>query len=143
MMGAGLAGRVFLALSLVVWAVAAPALAEPGRGKASARRGAGVGAARRVRQPPPRRPPPQPAAPAASGETEAIRDVAAPAAQAAGTRVSKPRVYTFGGLDVEGKLKAPQLLYFRSRMRQELDTSNSESRSFLKELERTADEKGL
>ncbi len=68
-----------------------------------------------------------------------------PASAAAGgrARASKPRVYTFGGLDVEGKLKAPQLLYFRSRMRQELDTSNSESRSFLKELERTADEKGL
>ena len=67
-----------------------------------------------------------------------VPEAAAPAA-----RSSKPRVYTFGGLDVEGKLKAPQLLYFRSRMRQELDTSTSETRSFLKELEKSADEKGL
>lgn len=55
----------------------------------------------------------------------------------------KARVHTFSGLDVEGKLKTPQLLYFRSRVKQELDTSTSEKRSFLKELEATADDKGL
>ncbi len=55
----------------------------------------------------------------------------------------KARVYTFTGLDVEGKLKTPQLLYFRSRVKQELDTSTSEKRSFLKELEATTDDKGL
>jgi hypothetical protein len=66
-----------------------------------------------------------------------------PAASAGGARPSKPRVYTFGGLDLEGKLKTPQLLYFRSRMRQELDTSGPQKRSFLKELEKTADDKGL
>jgi len=55
----------------------------------------------------------------------------------------KPRVYTFSGLDVNGNLKAPQLLFFRGRVKQELDTSNPEKRSFLKELERTADAEGL
>jgi hypothetical protein len=67
----------------------------------------------------------------------------APAASAGAPRPGKPRVYTFGGLDLEGKLKTPQLLYFRSRMRQELDTSGPQKRSFLKELEKTADDKGL
>jgi len=56
---------------------------------------------------------------------------------------AKARVYTFSGLDVNGNLKAPQLLFFRGRLQQELDTSNPEKRSFLKELERTADAKGL
>jgi hypothetical protein len=56
---------------------------------------------------------------------------------------AKARVYTFSGLDVNGNLKAPQLLFFRGRVKQELDTSNPEKRSFLKELERTADAKGL
>jgi hypothetical protein len=56
---------------------------------------------------------------------------------------AKPRVYTFGGLDVTGNLKAPQMLFFRGRVQQELDTSSPEKRSFLKELERTADAKGL
>jgi hypothetical protein len=55
----------------------------------------------------------------------------------------KPRVYTFGGLDVEGKLKTPSLLFFRARVKQELDTSTPEKRSFLKELEKSADDKGL
>ncbi|HEY0715272.1 MAG TPA: hypothetical protein VGF45_21510 [Polyangia bacterium] len=59
------------------------------------------------------------------------------------TSPPKPRVYTFGGLDVNGNLKAPQLLFFRGRVKQELDTSSPEKRSFLKELEKTADAKGL
>jgi hypothetical protein len=116
------------------------------KGRGAARKAA---PAKRVRSSPPRRPEPAPARP----ETESATTETAPASQpvvqvdgapAAGTpRATKPRVYTFGGLDVEGKLKAPQLLYFRSRMRQELDTSSAERRSFLKELEKTADEKGL
>jgi hypothetical protein len=55
----------------------------------------------------------------------------------------KPRVYTFSGMDVNGNMKAPQLLFFRGRVKQELDTSSPEKRSFLKELEKTADAKGL
>jgi hypothetical protein len=66
----------------------------------------------------------------------------APAATAPGNP-AKARVYTFGGLDVTGNLKAPQMLFFRGRVQQELDTSSPEKRSFLKELEKTADAKGL
>jgi hypothetical protein len=44
---------------------------------------------------------------------------------------------------VTGNLKAPQMLFFRGRVQQELDTSSPEKRSFLKELEKTADAKGL
>jgi hypothetical protein len=69
----------------------------------------------------------------------------APAATATASAGSpaKARVYTFGGLDVTGNLKAPQMLFFRGRVQQELDTSSPEKRSFLKELEKTADAKGL
>jgi hypothetical protein len=52
-------------------------------------------------------------------------------------------VYTFSGLDVEGKLKTPQLLYFLNRVKTELDTTGHEKRSFLKELEQSSDDKGL
>lgn len=55
----------------------------------------------------------------------------------------KSRVHTFSGLDVEGKLKTPQLLFFRSRVKQELDTSTPEKRSFFKELEKSAADQGL
>jgi hypothetical protein len=70
-------------------------------------------------------------------------DTGAADASARGPSPRKPRVYTFSGLDVEGKLKTPQLLYFRSRVKQELDTSTPEKRSFMKELEASAGEPGL
>ena len=94
----------------------------------------------------PRRPPPA-AAPvtaaprgvdSATQENESSK-VPAPRATVPG----KPRVYTFGGMDVNGTLKAPQMLFFRGRVKQELDTSNPEKRSFLGELEKTADADGL
>jgi hypothetical protein len=130
-----------LALALLSGLAAGPADAQPRR-RAGARKAT---AAKRVRPAPPPAPARQ-ADPARAEESAAAPETVAPSdpAPAASTaKASKPRVYTFGGLDVEGKLKAPQLLYFRSRMRQELETSSDERRSFLKELEKTADEKGL
>jgi hypothetical protein len=58
-------------------------------------------------------------------------------------KAPKARVHTFSGLDVEGKLKTPQLLYFLNRVKLELDTTGREKRSFLKELEQSSDDKGL
>jgi hypothetical protein len=46
-------------------------------------------------------------------------------------------------MDVEGKLKTPQLLYFLNRVKLELDMSAPDTRSFMKELERSADDKNL
>jgi hypothetical protein len=122
--------------------VGASAQAAPKRGKQGKR-----SAARKARVAV------EPAAPARNNDADAPADTReptaaeasapAPAASAGAPRPGKPRVYTFGGLDLEGKLKTPQLLYFRSRMRQELDTSGPQKRSFLKELEKTADDKGL
>jgi hypothetical protein len=81
------------------------------------------------------------AAPTSAAGTEPPAGEAAPRTSAPAP--PKARVYSFSGLDVNGNLKAPQLLFFRGRVKQELDTSNPEKRSFLKELERTADAKGL
>jgi hypothetical protein len=64
-----------------------------------------------------------------------------PAAQA--PKQPKVKVYTFGGLDVEGKLKTPQLLYFLNRIKAEFDTSAPGKRTFMKELERSADDTSL
>jgi hypothetical protein len=58
-------------------------------------------------------------------------------------KAPKAKVYTFSGLDVEGKLKTPQLLFFLNRVKLELDTTSPDKRSFLKELEKTSDDKGL
>ena len=43
----------------------------------------------------------------------------------------------FTGLDVEGKLRAPQLLYFLGRAQEELDRASLEKRSFMPELSRS------
>ena len=60
-----------------------------------------------------------------------------------GTKPSKTRVYTFGAMDVEGKLKTPQLLYFLNRVKLELEMSAPDRRSFMKELDKSADDPSL
>ena len=52
----------------------------------------------------------------------------------AGGKKVKTKTYTFGAMDVEGKLKTPQLLYFLNRVKLELDMSAPDKRSFMKEL---------
>jgi hypothetical protein len=52
----------------------------------------------------------------------------------------KSKSYTFGGLDIDGKLKTPQLLYFLNRMKSEFDTTAPDKRSFIPELKRSTDE---
>jgi hypothetical protein len=52
----------------------------------------------------------------------------------------KSKQYTFGGLDIDGKLKTPQLLYFLNRMMSEFDTTTPDKRSFIPELKRSTDE---
>src|SRR5204862_3682737 len=74
--------------------------------------------------------------PSGAGETTAVTP--APAAKNV-----KSKTYTFGAMDVEGKLKTPQLLYFLNRVKLELDMSAPDKRSFMKELERTADDPSL
>ncbi len=90
-------------------------------------------------------PPPPPADSEASGEGgEAGGDEAKPAAEAkAGGKTMKTKTYTFGAMDVEGKLKTPQLLYFLNRVKLELDMSAPDKRSFMKELNQSADDKSL
>lgn len=81
---------------------------------------------------------PKPApAPAAATQTSA------PAPAVADAKQPKVKVYSFTGLDVEGKLKTPQLLYFLNRIKAEFDTSTLDKRSFMKELESSADDKAL
>jgi hypothetical protein len=52
----------------------------------------------------------------------------------------KSKNYSFNGLDIDGKLKTPQLLYFLNRMRSEFDSTTPDKRSFIPELKRSTDE---
>ncbi|MEQ9076340.1 MAG: hypothetical protein RLP09_20970 [Sandaracinaceae bacterium] len=50
----------------------------------------------------------------------------------------KVKVFRFSGLDLAGRLKSPQLLYFLNRMRAEFDRPRLPHRSFIPELQRSA-----
>ena len=55
----------------------------------------------------------------------------------------KVKVFRFSGLDISGRLKSPQLLYFLNRLRAEFDRPKLPHRSFVPELVRSADEDEL
>jgi hypothetical protein len=65
------------------------------------------------------------------------------AEEKAGGGQGKKRVFDFGALSFEGSMRTPQLLYFLSRVKQELDRASLEKRSFMPELRRTVEEGGL
>lgn len=87
------------------------------------------------------------AAPAASKDARASKDAAA--TKDAESRPASPRVerertekdgeksYQFQAVEVEGRLKAPQILYFLRRVRAELRAGRLGHRSFLPELRDT------
>ena len=77
-----------------------------------------------------------------SGASDDAPSPAAPSQPASGGKV-KSKAYSFGAMDVEGKLKTPQLLYFLNRVKMELDMSAPDKRSFMKELQQSADDKNL
>jgi hypothetical protein len=123
-------------LLLVLLLGAAPVLAA---GKTKSARRAPVARSAAV---PEARPDPRTSEPRdEASETTATE--AKPEPRPAPGKSPKAKVYTFSGLDVEGKLKTPQLLYFLNRVKTELDTTGRERRSFLKELEQSSDDKGL
>jgi len=51
------------------------------------------------------------------------------------------KVMEFRGLDIEGQLKTPQMLYFLNRMRAEFGRPRLPHRSFMPELEQSAQER--
>ncbi len=54
--------------------------------------------------------------------------------------VGKPKVFDFTGLDISGRLRTPQLLYFLDRATEELERASLERRSFIPEMVRSVDE---
>jgi hypothetical protein len=88
--------------------------------------------------------PPAAAEGSSEGDGEGAADDAKPSGESKpGGKTMKTKTYTFGAMDVEGKLKTPQLLYFLNRVKLELDMSAPDKRSFMKELNQSADDKSL
>jgi len=92
---------------------------------------------------------PAPAAP--KPEREAAAEAAAASGQGTGAPAADPadvrtegdtqvKVMEFSGLDIEGQLKTPQMLYFLNRLRAEFGRPKLPHRSFMPELQRGARE---
>ena len=78
-------------------------------------------------------------APDAEAEPDDV-DVDSTFSSAGGEKV---KVMEFTGLDVSGRLKSPQLLYFLNRLRAEFDRPRLPHRSFVGEMERSTHEKSF
>jgi hypothetical protein len=94
---------------------------------------------------------PVPATPVADPERPAhapVSEDAAALAADADERVRKEageeiKTVEFGGLDIEGQLKTPQMLYFLNRLRAEFSRPELPHRSFIPELQRGTQENGF
>ena len=151
-------GALFLC-ALFMQAAVGPAFAEPPPKHGRARVSAG---AKKTRAKKPKKEPKQrektnerkevathkEGGPQGEGKGESLNDAqkaARDAAQGANAEIVKEgdtsvKVMQFTGLDIEGRLKSPQLLYFVSRVHAEFDRPKLPHRSFLPELERSTEQ---
>lgn len=133
------AARPLLAV-VTVWALVG-ALAAP----ADAQRRRGRGKPKPAPSAPTPAPTPGPK-PAGGGEVEPT-GTPAPAtggeAAAGNKEKGKAKVFDFTGLDINGRLRTPQLLYFLDRASEELERASLEKRSFVPEMINSIDESKL
>lgn len=83
----------------------------------------------------------KPPKPAPADKVEPAKPADAPATGAGGK--GKPKVFDFTGLDLAGRLRTPQLLYFLDRASEELERASLERRSFIPAMVRSLDEHEL
>jgi hypothetical protein len=69
----------------------------------------------------------------------------AKAAAAPGTTKAppKPKTYDFNAMDLSGRMRSPQLLYFLERANEELERASLEKRSFIPHMVKSLEEESL
>ena len=87
----------------------------------------------------PRKKQPPAAAPAAAPAAEPAAD-AKPSDKKKEGKVQK---FDFTGIDLNGRMRTPQLLYFLERANEELERASLEKRSFIPHMVRSVDEEQL
>jgi hypothetical protein len=55
----------------------------------------------------------------------------------------KEKTFDFNALDLNGRMRTPQLLYFLERANEELERASLEKRSFIPHMVRSVDEEAL
>jgi hypothetical protein len=127
-------GRVPALALAVMCALCLPALAQPKKGKGT--------------------PPPAPAgdraAPTSNTGPASVGDSGTPASdpKSDGKDGKKgkdkgPKTFDFTALDLNGRMRSPQLLYFLERANEELERASLEKRSFIPHMVRSLEEEQL
>ena len=96
-------------------------------------------------------PPPTPAGDRAAptsntGPASVSGDPATPAGDAKDLKKGKdgkPKTFDFTALDLNGRMRSPQLLYFLERANEELERASLEKRSFIPHMVRSLEEEQL
>jgi len=58
-------------------------------------------------------------------------------------KTDKPKNFDFTGLDLNGRMRTPQLLYFLERANEELERASLEKRTFIPHMVRSVEEEAL
>jgi hypothetical protein len=74
---------------------------------------------------------------------KAAADKTAPAAKESGSKKEKVKNFDFNALDLNGRMRTPQLLYFLERANEELERASLEKRSFIPHMVRSVEEEKL
>ncbi len=67
----------------------------------------------------------------------------APAAKVTEKKTAKEKTFDFNGVNLNGQMRTPQLLYFLERANEELERASLEKRSFIPHMVRSVDEEAL
>ena len=70
-------------------------------------------------------------------------DKTAPVAKESGGKKDKVKNFDFNALDLNGRMRTPQLLYFLERANEELERASLEKRSFIPHMVRSVEEEKL
>ncbi len=89
-------------------------------------------------QPKKKAPPPAAAAPAEKAEKPD-----ATVAKESGKKGDKVKNFDFNGMDLNGRMRTPQLLYFLERANEELERASLEKRSFIPHMVKSVEEESL
>jgi len=81
--------------------------------------------------------------PAPAKKAPAAHPAPSPSKEASKGKDKGPVKLDFTGLDLAGRLRTPQLLYFLDRASAELQAASLERRSFIPEMVRSVDEESL